>query len=171
MARRRKKRSLKPRVPARVKKKTRKTRAPRGEQHPELVGLALLALGLFLATILYLGWSGGMVGGWFADGFTAMIGAASYVAPLAFLAVGWLMVARSTLVDVRPFRTGLAVTTFGLLTTLGPGQGGALGSGFGDLFGLLLGRTGTTILGVLALIVGGLLLTGASAGALVRRSG
>src|ERR671934_1370263 len=170
MARRRKKRTLKPRVPARVKKRPRKgTR--KGHQHPELIGLALLALGLFLATVLYLGWSGGMVGGWFAGGFTGAVGAAAYVMPLAFVAIGWLMVARSELVDMRPFRTGLGVTTFGLLTTLGSAHGGAIGGGFGDLFGLLLGGTGTTILGVLALVVGALLLTGASAGALVRRSG
>ncbi|MDX6387720.1 MAG: segregation ATPase FtsK/SpoIIIE, family, partial [Gaiellaceae bacterium] len=36
---------------------------------------------------------------------------------------------------------------------------------------LLVGSTGTTIIGVLALIIGSLLLSGASAGALVRRSG
>ena len=36
---------------------------------------------------------------------------------------------------------------------------------------LLVGATGTTIIGVLALVIGALLLSGASAGALVRRSG
>src|ERR671934_1032064 len=170
MARRRKKRTLKPRVPARVKKRPRKG-SRKTHQHAELIGLGLLALGLFLATVLYLGWSGGMVGGWIAGGFSGAVGAAAYVLPLAFASIGWLMVARSELVDVRPFRTGLAVGTFGLLTTLGSAHGGAIGGGLADLFGLLLGGTGTTILGVLALVVGALLLTGASAGALVRRSG
>src|SRR3954467_14975469 len=170
MARRRKKRTLKPRVPARIRRKTRK-RSPRGHQHAELLGLGLVALGIFLASILYLGWSGGMVGGWVADGFRATIGAAAYVAPVAFVGVGSLMVARSALVDVRPFRTGLLVTTFGLLATLGADHGGALGRGLEKLFGLLVGSTGTTIIGVLALLVGTLLLSGASAGALVRRSG
>src|SRR5919199_4081855 len=170
MARRRKKRTLRPRVPARIRKKTRKGR-PRGHQHPELIGLGLLALGLFLASVLYLGWSGGMVGGWIAGAFTGAIGAAAYVAPVAFLAVGALMVGRSALVDVRPFRTGLAFTTFGLLTVLGAGHGGEIGRGLARLFGLLLGATGTTILGTLAVVIGALLLTGASAGALVRRSG
>ena len=65
------------------------------------------------------------------------IGAAAYVAPVAFVSVGWLMVARSALVDVRPFRTGLVVTTFGLLATLGSGHGGAIGRGLERLFGLL----------------------------------
>src|SRR3954468_10681398 len=168
MAKRRKKRPLRPRVPSRVKKPTRKVR---GEQHHELIGLGLLALGLFLASILYLGWSGGMVGGAIADGFTGTIGAAAYVAPIAFVVVGALMVARSRLVDVRPFRTGLIVAAFGLLAALGADHGGALGRGLEKLFGLLVGSTGTTIIGVLALVVGALLLTGASAGALVRRSG
>jgi S-DNA-T family DNA segregation ATPase FtsK/SpoIIIE len=170
MARRRKKRTLRPRVPSRIRKKTRKGRT-RGHQHPELIGLGLVALGLFLASILYLGWSGGMVGGWVADGFRGAIGAAAYVAPLSFVAVGALMVGRSALVDVRPFRTGLAVTTLGLLTALGSGHGGSIGRGLAQVFGLLLGSTGTTILGTLALVIGTLLLSGASAGALVRRSG
>jgi DNA segregation ATPase FtsK/SpoIIIE, S-DNA-T family len=170
MARRRKKRTLRPRVPARIKKKTR-TKRPRSHQHAELIGLGLLALGLFLASILYLGWSGGMVGGWIVGGVKDAVGAAAYAVPLACLALGCLMVARSELIDVRPFRTGLIVTFLGLLTTLGGSDGGAIGAGLGDLFGLLVGGTGTTILGVLLLIVGALLLSGASAGALVRRSG
>jgi S-DNA-T family DNA segregation ATPase FtsK/SpoIIIE len=169
MARRRKKRSLRPRLPARIRKK-RKGKV-KGEQHHELIGLGLVALALFLASILYLGWNGGTVGGGIAAGFRAAIGSAAYVAPIAFLAVGALMVARSDLVDVRPFRTGIAVTTFALLTTLGSAHGGAIGRGFAKLLGLLLGATGTTILGALALVIGALLLSGASAGALVRRSG
>jgi S-DNA-T family DNA segregation ATPase FtsK/SpoIIIE len=169
MARRKKKRSLRPRLPARVRKK-RKGK-PKSEQHHELMGLGLVALGLFLASILYLGWNGGTVGGGIADGFKAVIGGAAYAAPIVFLILGALMVARSELVDVRPFRTGIAVTTFGLLATLGSAHGGAIGSGFAQLFGLLLGTTGTTMLGILALVVGALLLSGASAGALVRRSG
>src|SRR5204863_8140021 len=127
--------------------------------------------GVFLASILYLGWSGGMVGGGIADVFAGSIGSAAYVAPVAFVIVGALMVARSALVDVRPFRTGLLVTTFGLLATLGSSHGGAIGRGLERLFGLRVGSTGTTIIGVLALVVGTLLLSGASAGALVRRSG
>src|SRR3954453_19155911 len=168
MAKRRKKRPLRPRVPSRVKKRTRKVRS---EQHHELIGLGLLALGVFLASILYLGWSGGMVGGAIAGGFTGRIGAAAYVAPIAFVVVGALMVARSRLVDVRPFRTGLIVAAFGLLAALGADHGGALGRGLEKIFGLLVGSTGTTIVGVLALVIGALLLSGASAGALVRRSG
>jgi S-DNA-T family DNA segregation ATPase FtsK/SpoIIIE len=170
MARRRKKRTLRPRLPSRVKKR-RGRRKAKSQQHFELIGLALVALGFFLASILYLGWSGGMVGGWIADVFTGGIGTAAFVAPVTLVALGALMVARSALVDVRPFRTGLVVTTFGLLATLGSDHGGAFGRGLERLFGTLLGSTGTTLVGVLAIVIGGLLLSGASAGALVRRSG
>jgi DNA segregation ATPase FtsK/SpoIIIE, S-DNA-T family len=170
MARRRKKRTLKPRLPARVRTKRRKSKQ-RSEQQHELIGLGLVALGVFLASVLYLDWGGGMVGEWIAYGFTGTIGAAAYVAPVGLTAVGALMVARSALIDVRPFRTGLVVTSFGLLAALGSSHGGAVGAGLQDLFGLLVGATGTTIIGVLALLIGTLLLSGASAGALVRRSG
>jgi DNA segregation ATPase FtsK/SpoIIIE, S-DNA-T family len=170
MARRRKRRTLTPRLPARVKKKGRKGK-PRSEQHLELTGLALLALGIFLCFVLYLGWGGGMVGDVAALVVKGAIGTAAYVAPVTFIVVGGLMVGRSALVDVRPFRTGLLVTSFGLLTALGSAHGGAFGRGLARLFGLLLGSTGTTIVGVLALVIGSLLLSGASVGALVRRSG
>jgi DNA segregation ATPase FtsK/SpoIIIE, S-DNA-T family len=170
MARRRKKRALRPRVPARVKKRKRAQRA-RGRNHPELIGLGLAALGLFLVTLLYLGWSGGFVGEAVADWCRSLIGDAAYAAPLALLVVGGLMVARSELVDVRPFRTGLAIVTFGLLLLLGRDHGGYAGRGLEAVFGRLLGGTGAALVGLLALLVGALLLTGASLGALLRRSG
>jgi S-DNA-T family DNA segregation ATPase FtsK/SpoIIIE len=167
MARRRKKRAVRPRAPARVRKAKRAKKA-RGHQHPELVGLVLAALGLFLATVVYLGWSGGRVGGWLGDGLEAIMGGAVYALPLGLVVVGSLMLARSDLVDVRPFRTGVAVSTFGLMLTLGE-HGGYLGSGLDAVFGTLLGGTGAAIAGGTALTAGALLLTGASAGALLRR--
>jgi S-DNA-T family DNA segregation ATPase FtsK/SpoIIIE len=170
MARRKAKRRLRPRTPARVRKRKQRTRT-RGHHFPELAGLGLVALGLLLASILYLGWNGGVVGGAIADGFLSAIGAAAYVAPVALVAVGGLMLTRSALVDVRPFRTGLPVAIFGLLLTLGSAHGGAAGDGLYSLFSTLLGSTGATILGVTALVAGILLLTGASAGAILRRSG
>jgi S-DNA-T family DNA segregation ATPase FtsK/SpoIIIE len=171
MARRRTKRVLKPRVPARVRKTRRaKTKKKtRGHQHPELIGLGLLAFGLFLASVLWAGWNGGYVGGWIGDALEALVGGLAYALPVALVVVGGLMVGRSDLVDVRPFRTGLAVFALGLLLTLG-NEGGYLGSALNDALGAALGRTGVALVGVLCLLVGGLLLTGASAGALLRRT-
>jgi DNA segregation ATPase FtsK/SpoIIIE, S-DNA-T family len=170
MARRRTKRVLKPRTPSRVKKSKRakKSRTTKGHQHPELVGLGLLAFGLFLASVLWLGWNGGYVGGWIGDALDSFLGGVAYALPLALVVVGGLMVGRSDLVDVRPFRTGLFVFTVGLLLTLGS-EGGYLGSTLGDALGLALGSTGVAIVGVLGLLAGALLLSGASAGALIRR--
>jgi S-DNA-T family DNA segregation ATPase FtsK/SpoIIIE len=169
MARKKRTRRLRPKVPKRVKRRRGHTR--RAHQHPELIGLGLAALGLFLATILYLGWRGGVVGEAVADGFRAVLGEAVYVAPVALVCVGALMLARSRLVDLRPFKTGLAVFAVGLMLVLGETHGGALGGLLEGLFGGLLGRIGVTILGATLLVTGTLLLTGASVGALLRRSG
>ncbi len=166
----RKKRTLKlrPKTPARVRKRKRRVRSH--GRHPELWGLGLVALGLFAGIVLYGGWNGGTAGSKLVDGVRALVGAAAYAVPVGLVAVGALMVMRSALVDLRPFRTGLAVLTFGLLLTLGSAHGGLAGDGLDSVLGKLLGR-GTTILGIFSLLVGALLLSGASAGAILRRSG
>src|SRR5262249_53630479 len=171
VAARKKKRGLRPRLASRVerRKRSRSARAQPHRNHSELWGLGLVALGLFLAIVLYGGWDGGMVGGPVADALDGLFGVAAYLAPLALAAVGILMVARSQLVDFRPFRAGLLVLSIGLLITLGSAHGGFFGELLGGGLGKLLGP-GAPILGVLAIVVGALLLTGASAGAIIRRS-
>ena len=57
------------------------------------------------------------------------------------------------------------------MLTLGRGHGGAVGRGAEWVVALGLGTTGATILGVLLTIAGVLFLTGASLGAILRRSG
>jgi DNA segregation ATPase FtsK/SpoIIIE, S-DNA-T family len=171
MPRRKRTRRLRPKTPSRVKKRTKRTERPRGRQHPELWGLGLLALGLFLGSVIYAGWNGGYVGAAMADGLDALIGGASWLVPILFVGLGGLMVARSALVDVRPFRTGLVVVAFGLMVALGRDQGGYLGQLLGGAVGIAIGATGSTILGILLLLVGGLLLSGASLGAILRSSG
>ena len=66
----------------------KRTRRPRSQHENELLGLALLALGLVLAAILYLGLDGGAVGSWLADVLTQIVGNAAYVLPVAFVALG-----------------------------------------------------------------------------------
>jgi S-DNA-T family DNA segregation ATPase FtsK/SpoIIIE len=171
MAPTKRKPAARPKSPARVKKRKAK-KARSGHQHrPELVGLGLLALGLFLASILWFGWNGGLVGGGVADGFRSFMGWASYVMPLAFVAVGGLMVARSALVEFRPFRAGELLTALGLVVALGSDHGGWVGKTLSHALGALIGGTGTFIAGVLALLAGALLLSGASLGAILRASG
>ncbi len=168
MAARRKKRPLRPRVPSRVKKRTRRQRS---QHENELLGLALLALGLVLAAILYLGLDGGAVGSWLADVLTDVVGNAAYVLPLTLVALGGLLLARSELLEVRPFRLGVGVSFLGLMTLLGKDSGGWVGMAIGGTLAALIGTTGAAIIGG-ALLLGGLLLvTGASTGAILRRTG
>jgi S-DNA-T family DNA segregation ATPase FtsK/SpoIIIE len=169
MARKKRQTRLRPKTPKRVKTRKR-GRKERGQRHPELLGLGVAALGIFLASILYAGWDGGLVGGGIADGFREALGAAAYAAPLVLTGLGALMVVRSALVDVRPFRTGLVLVLGGLLMALGREHGGLAGRALEATFGYLLGGTGTAILGGTAVAFGALLLSGSSLGALVRHA-
>jgi S-DNA-T family DNA segregation ATPase FtsK/SpoIIIE len=171
MVRKKRPRKTSPKTPSRVKKQRVKTRRakPKGHahHHPELVGLGLVGLGVFLAAILWFGFNGGPV----KNLVDAAIGAAAYLTPIVLIPLGAMIVAKSSLVDVRPFRLGLGVALTGLMLTLGTGHGGLLGDGLESLVALALGTTGATILGVLLTIAGVLFLTGASLGAILRRSG
>jgi DNA segregation ATPase FtsK/SpoIIIE, S-DNA-T family len=168
MARKKRVRRLSPKTPSRTKKRrgSRRARA-RTHHYAELIGLGLAATGVFLAAVLWLGFSGGPVG----DLVLAAVGAAAYLAPLVLVPLGALMVTKSTLVDMRPFRLGLTVALAGLLLTLGTAHGGVVGDGLESLVALGLGTTGAGILGVLLAVAGMLFLTGASLGAILRRSG
>jgi S-DNA-T family DNA segregation ATPase FtsK/SpoIIIE len=168
---RKRKKKLRPKLPSRVKKTRTKRSARARTQHPELWGLGAVALGLFLGAVLYFGWNGGYVGGWLGEGLAKLVGDAKYVVPVALAALGALVVTRSALVDVRPFRTGLAVLGCGLMVTLGEDQGGYVGQLMGGAVGIAIGATGSLLFGVFLMLVGSLLLSGASLGAILRRSG
>ena len=149
----------------------KRTRRRRSQHENELLGLALLALGLVLGAILYVGLDGGAVGSWLADVLTSVVGNAAYVLPLALVALGGLLLARSELLEVRPFRLGVGVSFLGLMTLLGKDSGGWIGMAIGGTLAALIGTTGAAIIGG-ALLLGGLLLvTGASTGAILRRTG
>jgi S-DNA-T family DNA segregation ATPase FtsK/SpoIIIE len=161
---------MRPKSPARVRKTKTKRSGRRAEHHPELVGLALAFVGAFLAIPVWLGWDGGIVGEKIVSGLDGLVGTGRLAVPLVLLGLGGLMVARSSLVALHPFRTGLVVICFGLMTLLGEEDGGATGEALELIFARLLGHTGTVVLGAFALVAGGLLLTGASLGAILRRS-
>ncbi len=169
MAARRKKRPLRPRVPSRVKKRTQ--RRSRSQHETELLGLALVALGLVFSAILYLGLDGGAVGSWLAMALEDVMGDAAYVLPLVLLALGGLLLARSDLLDVRPFRLGVGVGFLGLATLLGKDSGGWIGMAVGGTLAALIGETGAAIVGGALLLAGLFLVTGASTGAVLRRTG
>src|SRR5213076_3195766 len=99
MARKKRPHKTSPKTPSRVKKRRARTKG-NVQHHPELVGLGLAALGVFLAAVLWFGFNGGPV----AELVRSAIGVAAYLAPLVLLPIGVLIVAKSALVDVRPFR-------------------------------------------------------------------
>ena len=160
---------VRPKSPARVRKRKRARRQGARGNH-DLLGLGLLAAGLFLAVVTWLEGNGGIVGTTIADWLDALFGAARIGVPIVFLVLGALMIARASLVDVRPFRTGLALVCVGGLILLGAEKGGAFGTASDAVFGRLIGGTGTFILGLFLVWGGALLLTGASLGALLHRS-
>jgi DNA segregation ATPase FtsK/SpoIIIE, S-DNA-T family len=166
MVRKKRPRKTSPKTPARVKKRRARPKG-RAHHHPELTGLGLAGLGVFLAAVLWFGLNGGPA----AHLVKSALGAAAYLSPLVLVPLGALIVAKSELVDVRPFRLGLGVAVPGLMLTLGAAHGGLLGNGLESLVALGLGTTGSTILGVLLTIAGTLFLTGASLGAVLRRTG
>jgi DNA segregation ATPase FtsK/SpoIIIE, S-DNA-T family len=160
-------------------------RLPALEQHHfDVIGLGLVALAVFFATVFYLGWAGGEVGEAMADGILFLFGGAGYLAPIALFAIGALLVVRPMLPSVRPFRAGGlclgAALTLGLAAgSLGLGPGHAAHDGFfdagylrhhGGLVGeslfwvarTLFSTVGAHILFLFLLVAGVLLLTGAS---------
>ncbi|MGH3033781.1 MAG: DNA translocase FtsK, partial [Gaiellaceae bacterium] len=130
----------------------------------------LFCVGLFLAVVTWLNGSGGVAGTKVDEGLDALVGSARVGVPIVLVALGSLMIARASLVDVKPFRTGVVLACFGAITMLGGERGGAAGEVLDTVFGRLVGSTGTFILGLFLLWAGALLLTGASLGAILRRS-
>ncbi len=85
--------------------------------------------------------------------------------------MGGLLLARSELLDVRPFRLGLGVGFLGLMVLLGKDNGGWIGLALGGALAGLIGDTGAAIIGGALLLGGALLVSGASTGAILRRTG
>jgi S-DNA-T family DNA segregation ATPase FtsK/SpoIIIE len=174
MARKKRPSKLRPRKPARIRNKPKPKPVRRGEvrshHRPELAGLALVGIGIFFGAVLYGSWNGGTAGAWLARSLRDVAGIAAYVVPVALVAVGSLMLGRSRLVDFRPFRLGLIATALGLGFVLGRHHAGYFGKGLDAALGRAIGSTGLTILGGFTLLAGILLVTGASVGAILRRS-
>src|SRR3954449_9772934 len=182
-------RKSKPR--ARTRKRARRSSAhlPVLEQrHLDLIGLALVALSVFLAFVIYGGWQGGRGGEALVDGLGWLIGSIRYVAPVGIAVAGAVLVLRPVLPAVRPFRSGgaclfAALTLFLAAGTLGLGpggghvdwsrwwvtpRGGLVGEGLYWLTSTLLGNVGAHIIALFLFIAGVLLLTGATVAGVVK---
>src|SRR5260221_3153861 len=110
MARKKRPHKTSPKTPSRVRKqrvKTRRAKSSKGHahHHPELVGLGLAGLGVFLAAILWFGFNGGPV----KHLVEAGIGVAAYPTPFRLSPLRAVILAKSALIDVRPLSPCLRV--------------------------------------------------------------
>jgi DNA segregation ATPase FtsK/SpoIIIE, S-DNA-T family len=152
----------------------------------DLLGLGLVAAGVFMAFPLYLGWDGGEAGQAIVDGLTWSVGRVAWATPVALVASGGLLVLRPVLpAGVRPFRAGalcllgaaclgLAVGTLGL----GPGdgapvdeRGGHLGQVMADVATRAVSDIGAHIVALFLFCAALLLLTGATVAGVLRATG
>ncbi|MEZ0292797.1 MAG: DNA translocase FtsK 4TM domain-containing protein, partial [Solirubrobacteraceae bacterium] len=162
-----------------------RVRLPALEQrHWDLIGLGLVAIGIFLVFLVYLGWDGGQAGSGLVDGLATLVGELHYLVPVALLAAGALVFMRDALPAVRPLRAAaLCLGAAGCLAlaagTLGLGaggdrvedNGGYVGEGLYDAASALVGDVGAHIIAVFLFIAGILLLTGASVASVLRATG
>ena len=149
----------------------------------DLLGLGLVAVGVLLAFVLWLGGDGGRVGEALAEGLAWLLGVVRHLVPVALIGGGAVLVLRPVLPAVRPFRAGglclFAALTLALAAgTLGLGpdgardgfwhrdffetRGGAVGEALYWAASSLFQRVGAHILALFLLAAGVLLLTGAT---------
>ena len=148
------------------------------EHRSDLIGGSLIALGVFLGFVEYVGWDGGVVGAK-ADGLLhLLIGRAGAVVPVLLVITGAAVFLRTSLLAVRPLRTGLALAAIaGLLavstrsTLTAEHHGGLIGAYLRTAMEGLVGPIGVSILIVLCGLGAAVLLTGGSIGLAMRRSG
>jgi S-DNA-T family DNA segregation ATPase FtsK/SpoIIIE len=160
----------------------------------DVLGLALVALGVFMGFVLYGHWDGGRVGHGLAVAFGWCIGEARSLAPVALVVGGGALLLAQAMPARPPLRSGglcvfaavtlaLAAGTLGVSNgTHGPASeqwrsaflqahGGIVGQGFYWAAHRLVQTVGVDILVVFLTLVGVVLLTGASLAAVLRATG
>jgi DNA segregation ATPase FtsK/SpoIIIE, S-DNA-T family len=159
----------------------------------DVIGLSLIAVGVYLTFVLYLGWDGGRVGSGAKDGLTYLFGRVAFVAPLALFGAGATLILKPFLPAVRPLRTGGICIIAGLLLAFAaqtaglgaehpvrpgyfdpawfPHHGGLAGEALYWATSTLFQRVGAHIVALLLIFAGGLLLTGTSIAAFLSSTG
>ncbi|MFI5121828.1 MAG: DNA translocase FtsK 4TM domain-containing protein [Vicinamibacteria bacterium] len=163
------------------------------QRHYDVIGLALVAAAVYLAFVLYLGWDGGQVGGWLAEGLAQAFGQVAYVVPLALAAFGGSLLARPLIETPSALNAGGILLLAALLLAfaaetagLGPERphrhdyfeqkfmvehGGAVGESLYWASTTLFQRIGAHILVLLMFVSGALLLTGTTVAAVLGATG
>ena len=152
------------------------------QRHYDLIGLALIAAGVYLASVLYLDGDGGAIGGRLDAAFANLVGQVAYVVPVALAAWGGALIARPLLPAPSATSAGGVLVLCGLLLAFaaetaglggeGPARrgyfdpaffsehGGAAGETLYWAASTLFQRAGAHILALLMLASGLLLLSG-----------
>jgi S-DNA-T family DNA segregation ATPase FtsK/SpoIIIE len=167
------------------------------QRQRDVLGLALVAVGVFMGFVLYGGWDGGRAGHGLAVALGWSVGRARGLAPVALIVGGGTLLLRPVLPALRPLRTGsvclfasvtLALAAGTLGVSSGPerssaGQatswssaflqahGGVAGEALYQVAHRLVQDVGVDILVVFLLLVGVTLVTGASLATAIRATG
>jgi S-DNA-T family DNA segregation ATPase FtsK/SpoIIIE len=161
--------------------------------HIDVLGLALIAVGVFLGGVAYLKWSGGSLGNGAVTGMRFVFGALGYAVPAALIAAGALILARELRPPDRPLRTGVICLTAAVTLALaagtlgvGPGalhggafwharafesRGGVVGQGEFWVTSHLISTLGADILAVFLFVAGLILVSGATLASVIRATG
>jgi S-DNA-T family DNA segregation ATPase FtsK/SpoIIIE len=166
------------------------------QRQRDVLGLALVALGVFMGIVLYSSGAsapGGRAGHALAVAFGWTLGRARVLAPLALAVGGGAMLLRPVLPALRPLRTGSLCLFAGLTLALSAGMlglssspasdgsafssrhlqshGGIVGEALYRVAHPLVQGAGVSILVIFLLLVGVVLLTGASVATAIRATG
>src|SRR5580693_1533000 len=163
------------------------------QRQRDVLGLALVAAGVFMGFVLYGGWNGGHAGHGLAVALGWTLGRARVLAPLTLVVGGGALLLRPVLPALRPLRTGalcvfaavtlaLAAGMFGLSSGPANGahvwssahlqtHGGVAGEALYQLTHRLVQDVGVDILVVFLALTGAILLTGASIASVIRATG
>src|SRR6185437_15644649 len=171
---------------------------PLDQRGRDVLGLALVAVGVFMGFVLWGGWDGGRAGHGLAVAFGWTLGRARVLAPLALVGAGGTLLLGELLPSGRPLprdpRTiggaclfagitlALAAGTFGIgssapntevawSSSFMQAHGGVIGEALYQLAHRLIQDVGVDILVLFLLLVGTILVTGASLGHTLRATG
>jgi S-DNA-T family DNA segregation ATPase FtsK/SpoIIIE len=161
--------------------------------HVDILGLALIAVGVFLGGVAYHAWPGGTLGEGLVTASRFGFGAIGYAVPAALVLGGALILLRELRPPARPLRTGVVCLVAALTLALaagalglGPGRtpagqfwaarafeqrGGILGQGELWVSSHLFSDVGAEILAVFLLLAGLILVTGATLAGILRATG